>query len=437
MIFLAYLLALVSVAVSALSLYRIRSVAGLMLWIPKLLAGSASAFVVGLGALAAVVGLLCGAYLAAAAGALGALLSLRYILRVAAARDGFERAFGPGWEERIAPRLRAGLLKRRYAWRIPYRRDVRWQRDLVFWTLHDPERPLLCDLWQPPQSVEPSGLALIYFHGGAWHWLDKDTGTRPLFRHLASQGHVVMDVAYRMCPETEFFGMLGDARRAIAWMKTNAQRFGVDPQRLVLAGGSAGGHLALLSAYAPAFPAFIPEDVDVLDLTVEAVIAYYSPVDLHALAQYFAANFGSLGEWAGRGVGRLYSRLAGAFLGPMPAQSSVTALGKDFSFAWLMANLLGCAPGEENATYRLASPVSYIGPANPPTLILQGEHDSLALAHISRTLYEKLDDLGAPVIYVEFPQTEHAFDLILPRCAPAAQAALYYVDRFLALLAGP
>jgi acetyl esterase/lipase len=52
-----------------------------------------------------------------------------------------------------------------------------------------------------------------------------------------------------------------------------------------------------------------------------------------------------------------------------------------------------------------------------------------------RTLAQRLEASGVPVVYVEFPQTEHAFDLvILPRLSPAAQAALYDVDRFLGLV---
>lgn len=51
-----------------------------------------------------------------------------------------------------------------------------------------------------------------------------------------------------------------------------------------------------------------------------------------------------------------------------------------------------------------------------------------------RTLARKLEDAGVPVVLVEYPQTEHAFDLILPEISPVAQAALYEVERFLALV---
>jgi acetyl esterase/lipase len=88
---------------------------------------------------------------------------------------------------------------------------------------------------------------VVYLHGSAWCMLDKDVGTRPLFRHLAAQGHV----AYWLFPETDLPGMVADAKRALAWMKHHAADLQVRPDRVVVAGGSAGGHLGLLAAYAP------------------------------------------------------------------------------------------------------------------------------------------------------------------------------------------
>jgi acetyl esterase/lipase len=61
-------------------------------------------------------------------------------------------------------------------------------------------------------------------------------------------------------------------------------------------------------------------------------------------------------------------------------------------------------------------------------------NDCFQPAHLSRALHHKLLASGVPSVYVEFPQTEHGFDLLLPRYAPAAQAALYDVERFLALM---
>jgi acetyl esterase/lipase len=48
-----------------------------------------------------------------------------------------------------------------------------------------------------------------------------------------------MDVAYRLCPEVDIYGMIGDVKRAIAWIKANASRYDVNPEKIVLGGGSA------------------------------------------------------------------------------------------------------------------------------------------------------------------------------------------------------
>jgi len=227
----AYGLALFVSGMNALLFFRVRSLTSLVLWLPKILVGSVAAFVAALGALAAACGFLSRRRLAAAASVLGALPALRYLLRVAAPHAGFERAFGPDWQGRIAPERQARLLPRRWVGRLPSHSGVRWERDVPFWTIPGSDRELLCDVWQPPQGINPSGLAFVYLHGGAWHWMDKDFNTRSFFRHLAAQGHVVMDVAYRMCPEVDIYGMVGDVKRAIVWIKSQADVYGVDSIR--------------------------------------------------------------------------------------------------------------------------------------------------------------------------------------------------------------
>ena len=82
----------------------------------------------------------------------------------------------------------------------------------------------------------------------------------------------------------------------------------------------------------------------------------------------------------------------------------------------------------------LASPITHVGPGSPPTLLLQGEHDCFLPPQITQALYKELVQSSVPCIYIEYPQTGHGFDLLLPRFAPAAQAAFYEVERFLALM---
>jgi acetyl esterase/lipase len=67
-------------------------------------------------------------------------------------------------------------------------------------------------------------------------------------------------------------------------------------------------------------------------------------------------------------------------------------------------------------------------------LLLHGTDDIFDLTPAVRRLHQELLGAGATSILVEFPHTEHAFDLVLPRVSPVAQAAAYDVERFLALL---
>jgi acetyl esterase/lipase len=67
-------------------------------------------------------------------------------------------------------------------------------------------------------------------------------------------------------------------------------------------------------------------------------------------------------------------------------------------------------------------------------LLIQGDKDILVALDTTNALYAKLVESGVPAINVVFPWTDHMFDLILPQVNPAAQSALYDVDRFLALL---
>ena len=238
---LAVFLAVVSAAITSLLFVRNKAPKGFMLWFPKLFAGAAAPFTALAGACGAVLGLLSGSPLAVFLGSLAAASSLRYVQAASASHHQFERTFGLGWEDRLTAQLKARMLRRRWTWKMPASPPPTLEQDVAFWTIPETQgRSLLCDVWTPPAGVPRSGLALLYFHGSAWTMLDKDVGTRPFFRHLVAQGHVVVDVAYRLFPETDMAGMVGDVKRAVAWMKANAGHYGVDPERIVLGGASAG-----------------------------------------------------------------------------------------------------------------------------------------------------------------------------------------------------
>jgi acetyl esterase/lipase len=96
--------------------------------------------------------------------------------------------------------------------------------------------------------------------------------------------------------------------------------------------------------------------------------------------------------------------------------------------------LFGGWPQDTPYMYQLASPVTHVHPGCPPTLLIQGEQDVFCPVDATRTHHRKLVESGVLAINIVFPWTNHAFDLLFPQMSPAAQSALYDVDRFLALL---
>lgn len=342
--------------------------------------------------------------------------------RIDTAPCDFATAFGPNWEARVAPEHQPNLRRRAWRWRLPATARVTWKRDIPFWTIPETGRVLLCDIWLPPAEAARSGLAYIYFHGSAWCMLDKDVLTRSIFRHLAAQGHVVMDVAYRLYPETDIPGMVCDVNRAVAWMKEHANEYGVSADRIVVGGSSAGGQIGLLAAYGVGIPEFTPPDVQGRDLRVRGVVSLYGPTDL-AVCFYHTRQ----------------DRITGIGVTP-PDMETLTSEGGRLGFQKAKVSgrldwIVGGTPEQVPERYALCSPVSHVKPGLPPTLLIQGEDDLVTLASATRELAVKLQAAGVPAVALFLPHITHGFDLAFPALSPAAQRALFETERFLAVLA--
>jgi acetyl esterase/lipase len=362
------------------------------------------------------------------------VLAAQYIVRAVTAPADFTSAFRPDWQNRIPATQTQKMLPRRWS-PFPFRdADPRVERDVAFATIPGTDRKLLADLWLPPQAVTSSGLALIFFHGSAWHFFDKGIGMDPTFRHLAAQGHVVMDVSYRLAPEANLPGMVGDVKRSVAWMKANSARYGVNPERVVAGGASAGGQIAMLAAYSPGLTAFTPPELIGTDTSVRGVVSFYGPADMRAYVNHEIGRFSSTGVRATQKVvlGDPASHMPN---GPM-------------SLEQMMFNVMGGMPQDAPQAYDLAEVRSHVSSASPPTLIFQGEFDCVIQTAAVRNLAAALRSARVPVVYVEFPETDHGFDVAtslnpagrggyLPvesQYSPPTETALYTLDRFLALM---
>lgn len=404
-----------------------------MLWILKLLASALSPILLLTGVVCVVVGMATHSGYISGIGIYVALVFGLHIFLVTRPPDdatGFKSAFGPHWSDSIAPERKDHFIQKRLSFRMPAVPEPRLQQNISFAAIPDTNRFILCDVWQPNTEVTPSGVAFIYFHGSAWYILDKDLGTRPFFKRLASQGHVIMDVAYRLPPETDMMGMVHDVKRAINWMKENAATYGVDPNRIIVGGGSSGAHLAMLAAFTASDARFVPGELAGRDLSVSAVVSMYGPADLlpmyYHLNQHLTTTTSEkqksvpkqMPQWVIDAMGTDYHRLG---------------FDKDFEKSGNLAYLMGGHPDERPDAYALYSPVSHVHAQCPPVLLIHGAHDIMAPVKSTRLLYTRLKERKIPVVMHIIPQSDHAFDLILPNLSPSAHNAIYDVERFLAI----
>ena len=433
----AVMLASITASLSVLLFLQLRWPAP-VLWFLKLYTSALSPFLALVGVFTTVVGLTTGSVVITLIGIYNLMIYLLHIIivtRPPEVANNFEQAFGVHWQNLINPEQKNHFLTSRTIVKLPTVPNPRFEQNISFATIPNTDRQLLCDIWQPSSTSRHSGLAFIYLHGSAFYFLDKDLGTRPFFSYLASQGHVIMDVAYRLAPETDIMGMVHDVKRAILWMKENAGIYGIDPNRIVVGGGSAGGHLALLAAYTANDSQFTPMELSGKDTNVSAVVSFYGTTDLEAV-YYHTNQHLTTRSTPGRPKKAVPTKMPGWIIKKMGNEYYRLGLNKGFENAGALAPLLGGHPDQCPERYAFFSPITHVHPGCPPTLLIHGEDDIMAPVKSTRSLCIRLMEAKIPTIMHILPQTEHAFDAILPRISLSAHNALYDVERFLALMVG-
>lgn len=214
--------------------------------------------------------------------------------------------------------------------------------------------------------------AVIQVHGGGWILGSRQEQGIPLLNHLAANGWVGFNVDYRLSPRATLPDHVIDVKRAIAWVRENAAELGVDPGRICITGGSAGGHLTALAALTAGDEALQP-GFEEADTSVAAAVPFYGVYDLSdSLGVYYP----QLREW-------LFERV-------------------------VLKQRLADAP----ELYRSVSPAHRVHPDAPPFLIFHGDSDTLVPVADARAFAERLERTSrAHVLYVELPGAEHAFDV--------------------------
>ncbi|ATN36961.1 hypothetical protein ACO34A_24625 (plasmid) [Rhizobium sp. ACO-34A] len=140
-------------------------------------------------------------------------------------------------------------------------------------------RALLADIYVPQDGVRQKP-AIIWVHGGGWRFGDRKLSPH-LARYYAERGFVMVSVDYRLSKQAVFPAALEDIKTAVRWLKSVAERYAVDPARIGLWGGSAGGHLAALCATSGpgSFEGPAEDGVRGFDSCVAAVVDCYGPTD--------------------------------------------------------------------------------------------------------------------------------------------------------------
>lgn len=228
------------------------------------------------------------------------------------------------------------------------------------------------------RTKTPNAPLVVVIHGGSWHGGDQKQLPK-LNWHLAQNGYDVAAITYRLAPAHKFPAAVEDTKTAIAYLKAHAHELGFDPGRIVLLGRSAGGQVALVTAYTSNDPA------------IKGAISFYGITDL---------------------------RWGWDHPSPKRVLDSPTIL-RDY---------LGGAPAERGTAYDAASAINSAVTATP-TLLVHGGNDVLASPHHSRKLARKLREAGKRVQYLELPWATHGCDYAFN--GPCGQLSTRAVDEFL------
>ena len=205
----------------------------------------------------------------------------------------------------------------------------------------------------------------VYIHGGGWQGGSKSGGSwmAPVTSELLKRGYVVAAVDYRLAPDFQWPAYIHDCKAAIRFLRANAKKFNLDPNRIGAWGTSAGGHLVALLGTADASAKLEGEHYLDQSSRVQAVVDMFGPSDIPLLA--------SEAQHRERGT-------------------------KIF--------------GGTEAMFKEASPVTYVSKSNAPFLILHGEDDALVHANQAKVLYEKLKTAGVEAKLVMVKNGTHGLN---------------------------
>jgi len=213
-----------------------------------------------------------------------------------------------------------------------------------------------------PLELGAARPGVIFIHGGAWRAGFPELEIRHA-HELAARGWVAASIAYRLSGEAPWPAALEDAKCAVRWMRANATRLGVDPGRIVVSGGSSGGHLGAMVALTPG--------------RFEGT----GGCEEHSSAVSAAVLFCAVTDMRRRPAVPMAESPSSAFLGP-----------------------------EADERVRSdASPIDHVRGDAPPILSMVGGEDSIAPPEMAKAFHGRLIDAGATSELEIYPGLGHAF----------------------------
>jgi acetyl esterase/lipase len=252
-------------------------------------------------------------------------------------------------------------------WMAASEPGVRVVPDVTYLTASNWEAKL--DLYLVREDGSPAGdqrarPTVIFIHGGGWVNGVKEGSVMSLMPYLAMGMHVV-NVEYRLARIAHAPAAVEDCRCALRWVIRNAKTYGIDTSRLVVAGHSAGGHLALMTGLLPESAGLDRQCPGPEEPAVAAIVNWYGITDVNGL-------------------------LEGPDL-------------RAFAVTWL-----GSTPDRERIATRV-SPLTYVRPGVPPVFTIHGDEDqTVPYSHAVR-LHEALDAAHVPNELVTTPGGRHGY----------------------------
>jgi acetyl esterase/lipase len=215
---------------------------------------------------------------------------------------------------------------------------------------------------------------LLSVHGGGWAIGRKEWDAVPLLLQMAAYGWVCVSINYPLSPRARWPEHLVAVKRAIKWIHENIGDYGGDSSFLAVTGGSAGGHLAAMTALSADDKSLQPGFEDV-DTSVQACVPHYGVYDFTAES----------------GIKYTKQRLD-ALIRPF-----VMARGAKYPDDFRAASPLFRIDGNQNI---------------PPFFVLHGRNDTLVPVREARTFVDRLREASSePVAYAEIGGAQHAFDI--------------------------